>query len=333
MSETGLSKSAMLAQAARRRLRGLAAAAARMGAQPPPKAGEPIPEGLQEGDSPDAMDLPLGVYPVGGRPQQWVQSETDLPGEQIPAQMQGRAAVDAIAEAAAELGLKPPGVMFFVPDAPGAPAVLEPPLSPRGSPRVVCCLTGHSREQISDGMVEAFVEAASAGMRRTDKRYVWLDKARLACWDEAIAEPPRTDGLRERLAAAASAGDGAEDDLHDLAWFGRVAGRVEEAAFDAGALMYISCVAVRPSGFQVAADGVPPTALRESGEPDTGHPYSIRLYCHHYNPAEFADHVIDAVLYGNRIGEDAEEHASLGRALRAAAVARFTIVPSAPPAG
>lgn len=48
------------------RLRGLAGAAARLGAQAAPKAGEPTPEGLQEGDSLDAMDLPLGVVPGRG---------------------------------------------------------------------------------------------------------------------------------------------------------------------------------------------------------------------------------------------------------------------------
>ena len=39
------------------------------------------------------------------------------------------------------------------------------------------------------------------------------------------------------------------------------------------------------------------------------------------------------VLYGSCIDEGADEHARLGRALRAAAIARFTPVPSAPPAG
>lgn len=333
MSETGRSKSAMLAKAARRRLRGMAEAAARLGAQAAPKAGEPTPEVLQEGQSPDAMDLPLGVYPVGGRPQRWAPSETDLPGEQVPAQMQGRAAVDAISEAAAESGLKQPvTTMFFVPETPDAPVVVDQHPSVRDNPRVECHLTGHGREQIIDGMVGAFVEAARSGLRRTDNRYAWLDKARLARWDQLIAEPPQTDGLRERLTAAAAAGDD-EDDLHDLAWFRRVAGRVEEAAFDAGVPMIVSCVAVRPSGFQVAANGVPPTALRESTWPDPGRSYGIRLYCHHHNPAEFAAHVIDAVLYGNCIDEGTDEHARLGREMWAAAVARFTPVPSAPPAG
>ena len=332
MNETGRSKSAMLAKAARRRLRGLAEAAARLGAQPAPKAGEPAPEGLQEGQSPDAMDLPLGVYPVGGRPQRWAPSETDLPGEQIPAQMQGRAAVDAINAAAVEQGLNPStGTMFFIPETPDAPAVLKPPLSPRGDPRVVCCLTGHSRDQVIDGMVGALVEAARSGLRKTDKRYVWLDKARLARWDQVVAEPPQTVGLRERLTEAA-AGDGGEDDLHDLAWFGRASGRVREAAFDAGIPMDISGTAIRPSGFQVACSAVPPTAQQESSEPDTGPYYSIRLYCHHHNPAEFAVHVIDAVLYGNLINENTDQHAQLSRDLWAGAVARFTPVPSSPPA-
>lgn len=35
------------------------------------KSGEPAHDGLQGGDSPDAMDLPLGVYSVGGHPQRW----------------------------------------------------------------------------------------------------------------------------------------------------------------------------------------------------------------------------------------------------------------------
>ena len=297
------------------------------------KAGEPAPDGLQEGQSPDAMDLPLGVYPVGGRPQRWAPSEADLPGEQIPAQMQGRAAVDAINAAAVEQGLNPStGTMFFIPETSGAPAVLEPPLSPRGDPRVVCCLTGHSRDRVIDGMVGALVEAARSGLRKTDKRYVWLDKARLARWDQAIAEPPQTDGLRERLAEAA-AGDGGEDDLHDLAWFRHTAGRVREAAFDAGIPMDISGAAIRPSGFRVSCTAVPPAALRESTRPGADRCYGIDLYCHHHNPAEFAAHVIDAVLYGNCIDEGTEEHARLGRALRAAAVARFTPVPTAPPAG
>lgn len=51
------------------------------------------------------------------------------------------------------------------------------------------------------------------------------------------------------------------------------------------------------------------------------------------NPAEFTAHIIDAVLYGNSIHEDTAEHARLNRELWAAALARFTPVPSAPPAG
>ena len=108
-----------------------------------------------------------------------------------------------------------------------APVAVDQHPSVRDNPRVECYLTGHGREQIIDGMVGAFVEAAQSGLRRTDNRYAWLDKARRARWDQVIAEPPQTDGLRERLAvAAAAAGDDTEDDLHDLAWFRRVAGRV-----------------------------------------------------------------------------------------------------------
>ena len=170
----------------------------------------------------------------------------------------------------------------------------------------MCCLTGHSRVQVIDGMVGALVEAARSGLRKTDKRYVWLDKARLARWDQVIAEPPRTDGLREWLTEAAA--DGGEDDLHDLSWFRHTAGRVREAAFNAGIPMDISGIAIRPSGFRVSYTAVPPAALRESTRPGTDRGYGIDLYCRHHNPAEFAVHIIDPVLYGNSIHENTDEH-------------------------
>ncbi len=95
--------------------------------------------------------------------------------------------------------------------------------------------------------------------------------------------------------------------------------------------MDISGAAIRPSGFRVSCTAVPPAALRESTRPGADR-YGIDLYCHHHSPAEFAAHVIDAVLYGNCVDENTDEHARLGRALRTAAIARFTPVPSAPPA-
>ena len=181
-------------------------------------------------------------------------------------------------------------------------------------------------------MIGALIEAARVRSAKTDKRYIWLDKAHLARWDQVIAEPPQTDGLRERLTEAA-AGDGGEDNLHDLAWFRHAAGRVREAAFDAEIPMDISGTAIRPSGFRVSCTAVPPAALRENTRPGADRYSASTSTVTHHNPAELADHVIDAVLHGNSIHENTDEHARLGRALRAAAVARFTPVPSAPTTG
>ena len=85
---------------------------------------------------------------------------------------------------------------------------------------------------------------------------------------------------------------------------------MREAAFDAGIPMDISGAAIRPSGFRVSCTAVPPAALRESTRPGADRGYGIDLYCHHYNPAEFAAHVIDAVLYGNCVDEGTDEHAA-----------------------
>lgn len=97
--------------------------------------------------------------------------------------------------------------------------------------------------------------------------------------------------------------------------------------------MDISGAAIRPPGFRVSCTAVPPAALQESTRPGADRCYGIDLYCHHPGPAEFADHVIDAVLYGNCVDENTDEHARLGRALRTAAIAKFTPVPTAPPTG
>lgn len=329
-------KANRMAQDARARAMRLAKAAAEMGAvRAPrvraPRAGEPVPEALRGDGSrtPDAMDLPAGVHPVGGRPAQM--PDLWLPGEALPGGMQGRAAVDAILDAAIEAGMPKfsGGYLFWVKEVPDAAAVCELPINGGTGPASVdCYLTGHTREAIRGEMVEAVLDAARSSHRAVYKVSDLIDADRYARWDQLVARGPRTEGLREALQAAADT-EGADGE-HIGRWFQRTAGRVTEVAYDAGAPLIITGTATRPSGFQVLWYATPPGLLRTdpSYRPGCGFKADI----HAYEPREFVHNVIDAVLYGNFINEHTDQHARLSRELWAAAVARFTPIPSAPPA-
>ena len=326
-------KANRMARDARARAMRLAKAAAGMGAVRAPRAGEPIPESLRGDGSrtPDALDLPAGVHPVGGRPA--AMPDLLLPGEALPVGMQGRAAVDAILDAAIEAGMPKfsGGYVFWVPEVPDAAAVFKLPINGDTGPAFVdCYLTGHTRDAIRGEMVEAALAAARSSHRAVYKVGHLIDEDRYARWDELVARGPRTEGLREALQAAAAADTEGADGEHIGRWFQRTAGRVTEAAYDAGAPLTITGTATRPSGFQVLWGATPPSLLRTDPSYKPGCGFSADL--HAYEPREFVHNVIDAVLYGNFIDEHTDEHARLSRELWAAAVARFTPVPSVPPA-
>ena len=316
-------KANRMAQDARARAMRLAKAAAGMGAVRAPRAGEPIPEPLRGDGSrtPDALDLPAGVHPVRGRPA--AMPDLWLPGEELPAGMQGRAAVDAILDAAIEAGMPKfsGGYLFWVEEVPDAAAVFKPPINGDTAPASVdCYLTGHTRDAIRGEMIEAALAAASSGHRAVYKLSRLVDADRYARWDELVARGPRTEELREALQTVAANTESADGE-HIGRWFQRTAGRVTEVAYDAGTPLIIAGTATRPSGFQVLWGATPPDLLRTdpSYRPGCGFKTDI----HAYEPREFVHNVIDAVLYGNFINENTAQHAQLSQELWAAAVARL----------
>ena len=269
------------------------------------------------------------MYPVGARPAGM--PDLLLPGEALPAGMQGQAAVDALMDAAIDAGMPKfaGGYGFRVRDVPDAAAVYELPVNGGKGPAYVnCYLTGHSRAAISEAMIGATLDAARSGHRATYRSGWLVDADRYARWDELAALGPQTDGLRDALIRSASA---VSDNGHIGRWFQRAAGLITEVAFDAGVPLTITATATRPSGFQVIWGAVPPTLLRTDPSYRPGCGFDVDL--HSYEPAEFVAHVIDAILYGNFIDENTEEHARLSRYLWAAAVARFTPIPETPPTG
>ena len=320
---SGVERANRMARDARARVMGLARTAAEMGAVPAPRAGEPVPEALTAGpgENPDPLDLPAGLYPVGGRPPGM--PDLILPGEELPVGMQGRAAVDAILDAAIEAGMPKfsGGYVFWVPEVPDAAAVFKPPINGGTGPASVrCYLTGHTRDAIRGEMIEAALAAANSGHRAVYKVGDLIDEDRYARWDELVARGPRTEELREALQTVAANTESADGE-HIGRWFQRTAGRVTEAAYDAGTPLIITGTATRPSGFQVLWYATPPGLLRTDPSYRPGCGFNADI--HAYEPREFVNNVIDAVLYGNFINENTDEHAQLSRELWAAAVARF----------
>ena len=320
---SGVERANRMARDARARVMGLARTAAEMGAVPAPRAGEPLPEALTAGpgENPDPLDLPAGLYPVGGRPPGM--PDLILPSEALPIGMQGRAAVDAILDAAIEAGMPKfsGGYLFWVEEVPDAAAVFKLPINGDTAPASVrCYLTGHTRDMIRGEMIEAVLDAARSGHRAVYELSRLVDADRYARWDELVARGPRTEGLREALHAAVADTEGADGE-HIGRWFQRTAGRVTEVAYDAGTPLIITGTATRPSGFQVLWGATPPGLLRTdpSYRPGCG----FKADVHAYEPREFVNNVIDAVLYGNFINENTAQHAQLSQELWAAAVARF----------
>lgn len=335
MSNTsGIERANRMARRARVRLLEMARTARDVGAVPAHRPGEGLPEPLRGGPekNPDPLDLPAGLHPVGQRSPEM--PGLVLPGEKLPTEMQGRAAVKAVLEAAREAGLMGAAswttCVFPVPD---QAAVFEPPVQGSALPgSVMCYPTGRRRAESREAMIGAVMEAASTGSYSPTMRFgSWMDEARRERWDAIMSMGPQTEGLRFRLADAAIA---AESDAgpaeHAGRWFQRVAGRLSEAAYDSGVPLGFACTETRPSGFQVVRHAVPSTQW--ATDPDAraqAAAFAFAVDAHAYEPAEFVEHVIDVVLYGNYA--DGGGCAQLARALRAAAVARFTPIPDAPP--
>lgn len=321
---SGVERANRMARDARARVMGLARAAREMGAVPAPRAGEPLPEALTggPGENPDPLDLPAGLYPVGGRPPGM--PDLILPGEELPVGMQSRAAARAITEAAREAGLRAGSVSPSVRTVPPSPpAVFNPPFEGDTVPGFVnCYLTGHTRVEIREAMIEAITAAARTdGYRPTSQFGFWMDEDRRARWGEIVAMGPQTEGLRAKLAAAADVADAPGG--HIGQWFQRTAGHLAEAAYDAGVPLAIFGTATRPSGFQATWSAAHPTQLAADPDYKPAGRARFAVDLHAYEPAEFVSNVIDVILYGNFIGENTDQHARLSQELWAAAVARF----------
>ena len=96
-------RSAALARADKAHLLHSIEVARSLGAVSPGHGGEP-PPGVDDPSFDPALDLPLGMEPVGARPRELVLRETDPPGEMLPRGILAQTAVEELAKAAAELG-------------------------------------------------------------------------------------------------------------------------------------------------------------------------------------------------------------------------------------
>ena len=127
----------------------------------------------------------------------------------------------------------------------------------------------------------------------------------------------QSDLAASRAAAVATASD-AE---YVGRWFYEMAHPVHLEAFDSGVPVHISGTAAVESGFQVTW---------YIGATQNGSPW-INLTASAYKLDETIRHVIDLILFAHAIDVDSEQGQELARAMWAAAVARLTAVPEAPP--
>ena len=324
----GKAKAAWMRQKDLRVASHLADAAAELGAIP---AG-PLPDELSGTGppSPDPLDLVDGLHPVGGKPPPFDPSRPRLPGETVAVGRQARAALDCLKSASAEEGLAPFRTCRMQPLAlPEDVAALMPLEHARNLIRqVVVDLTGHNRRTVLDALIREIHRSALSGHKPTRKGSLWIDSARAARWEETISGEPETDRLRERLEEAAGPPD---DAAHVGRWFRRTAGLLIEAAYDSKVPVSVLGIDTRPSGFQTTWRGESPAMLAENPGYTPGP--GIAVSTGHYQPEEFVEHAIDAILHGNLIEEDSDERRRLERALRSSVIAGFTPMPDYPDIG
>ena len=326
--ESTSDKSAELARRDRAKLLETINAARALGAVSP---GDSCADGGSGTDAPQvddrfdpSLDLPLGIEPVGARPRELVSSERlTLPTMCCPR-------VSSFRRPSVKSRHLPPNwgpnirdwVLGQDPRRGQGPAHFsDPPTNPpTDHPTFVRVdLTGgESRSEIAHSLVEAVIEAAHAPRRPQHLLYDYVDEEREDRWPELRDHGPRLDGLRDRLVVASACAVDAE---HVGRWFCDMAAAVLHEAFDSGVAVHITGTASMPSGFQVTW---------HPGKHDHGCP-CINLTASAYKLDETIRHVIDLILFAHAVDADSEQGQALARAMWAAAVARLTPVPEAPP--
>ena len=316
-------RSAALARADKAHLLHSIEVARSLGAVSPGHGGEP-PPGVDDPSFDPALDLPLGMEPVGARPRELVLRETDPPGEMLPRGILAQTAVEELAKAAAELGCPTFTIGYWIatprPDGYGPAAFRDEPTRPPNTrpPHIRVDLTGgESRPTIRSSLIDAVMEAAVAPRRPTTIYPDFVDEERRARWPRQKAMRRRIDGLRERLEDSA----GTDTSGHVGRWFPKMGWGIQLEAYDSGVPVSISGTASVESGFQA-------TWIVSAN------PYSrpsINLTASAYEPAETVRHVIDLILFAHGIERVSDEGQHLGRQMWAAAVARLTPMPETPP--
>ena len=282
-----------------------------------------VPGGAQEDGFDAALDLPLGVESVGSRPRGLDIRETDPPNDVLPKGIVVQSAVREVAAAADELGFPIYGIGYWIgtqrfgdspahfSDHPTNPPTETPPF-------ISVDLTGgDSRSEIASSLVQAVMEAARAPRHPVSLLWQHVDEEREVRWLEIRDGGRRINGLCERLEAAA----GAARSEHMGRWFCEMAHPVHLEAFDSGVPVHISGTASAESGFQVTW---------HIGTSPDGAPW-INLTAAAYKLDETIRHVINLILFAHAVDPHSDEGQHLARHMWAAAVARLTAVPEAPP--
>ena len=270
-----------------------------------------------------ALDLPLGIEPVGSMPREIVMRETDPPQDVLPKGIVVQAAVREMTRAAAELGYPTHGTGYWITAARKGrePAHFRDRHSNPQSgipPFIDVDLTGgDARPKIASSLVRAVMQAARAPRHPERILAGFVDKERADRWPEIRDRGRQTTGLRKRLKAAA---DQATSE-HMGRWFCEMALPVHLEAYDSGVPVDISGTASTGSGFQVTW---------RIGPDSYGSP-AINLTASAYKLDETIRHVIDLILFAHAVDSNSEQGQHLARHMWAAAVARLTAVPEAPP--
>ena len=323
--KTSSARSRRLARSGRAALRGGVAAARQLGAvtgdDPAVREATTAPVG---GFDP-ALDLPLGVEPVASVPREVVLRETDPPFDVLPRSAVVQAAVGAAVDAARELGLPVSAVGYWIRGllpgrGRGAARFSDVKYNPPSlwPPYVRVDLTGgHTREQVVASLVRAVMMASRARRRPQVLPGFFVNPERAARWPELRSQPRRTEGLKQRLYAAA---ESVAASGHVGRWFVDVGRAVHFEAFDSGVPVILSGVAANDAGFQAhwtisADDPIVP---------------SINLSTAAGSLNDVVGHVVDLVLFAHGVDTDSEQALTVERTMRAAAAARLTALPDAP---
>ena len=270
-----------------------------------------------------ALDLPLGVEPVGALPRELVIRETDPPNDVLPKGVVVQTAVSALTRSATEMGYPTFSTGYWITAARRSrgPAHFMRFTTHPSCERPPCIgldLAGkETRAQIAAALVKAVMKAARSPGDTTRLGPGFVDPEREARWPELRARGRQTKGLRKRLQAAAS---NASAD-HIGQWFRQLVQPVHLEAFDSGVPVFISGTASAESGYQVTW---------HTGPDPHGWP-SLNLTTAGFKPKEVVENVIDLVLFAHAVDPDSDEGRTLGRHMWAAAVARLAPVPEAPP--